>query len=161
MVHLYLSMGSNMGDRRANLEAALALLDEAFGTGYKRLSGIIETPSWGFNAPDFLNCAVLYELPRKRESAEAQALEILDAVKGVERALGRGENIEYDAAGERVYHSRPIDIDILFFGTHVIDHPRLQVPHPLMAQRDFVTVPLREIANKRVKASFPDIFKMK
>lgn len=161
MVHLYLSMGSNMGDRRANLEAALALLDEAFGTGYKRLSGIIETPSWGFDAPDFLNCAVLYELPRKRESAEAQALEILDAVKGVERALGRGENIEYDAAGERVYHSRPIDIDILFFGTHVIDHQRLQVPHPLMAQRDFVMVPLREIANKRVRASFPDIFKMK
>ena len=150
-----------MGDRRANLEAALALLDEAFGTGYKRLSGIIETPSWGFDAPDFLNCAVLYALPRKRESAEAQALEILDTVKGVERALGRGENLEYDAAGERVYHSRPIDIDILFFGTHVIDHPRLKVPHPLMAKRDFVMVPLREIANKRVLASFPDIFKMK
>ena len=55
MVHLYLSLGSNMGDRRANLEAALALLDEAFGVGYKRLSGIIETPSWGFDAPDFLN----------------------------------------------------------------------------------------------------------
>ena len=110
---------------------------------------------------DFLNCAVLYELPRKRESAEAQALEILDAVKGVERALGRGENIEYDAAGERVYHSRPIDIDILFFGTHVIDLPRLKVPHPLMAQRDFVMIPLHEIANKRVRASFPDIFKMK
>ena len=161
MVHLYLSLGSNMGDRRANLEAALALLDEAFGTGYKRLSGIIETPSWGFDAPAFLNCAVLYALPRKRESAEAQALEILDTVKGVERALGRGENLEYDAAGERVYHSRPIDIDILFFGTHVIDHPRLKVPHPLMAKRDFVMVPLREIANKRVLASFPDIFKMK
>ena len=161
MVHLYLSLGSNMGDRHANLEAALALLDEAFGTGYKRLSGIIETPSWGFDAPAFLNCAVLYALPRKRESAEAQALEILDTVKGVERALGRGENLEYDAAGERVYHSRPIDIDILFFGTHVIDHQRLKVPHPLMAKRDFVMVPLREIANKRVLASFPDIFKMK
>jgi 2-amino-4-hydroxy-6-hydroxymethyldihydropteridine diphosphokinase len=161
MVHLYLSLGSNMGDRRANIEAALAMLDEAFGRGYKALSSIIETPSWGFEAPDFLNCAVLYALPRKRESAEAQALEILDAVKRVERALGREENVGFDAAGRRVYHSRPIDIDILFFGTHVIDHPRLQVPHPLMAQRDFVMIPLCEIANKRVRASFPDIFKMK
>ena len=104
---------------------------------------------------------MLYALPRKRKSAEAQALEILDTVKRVERDLGRGESVEYDAAGERVYHSRPIDIDILFFGTHVIDHPRLKVPHPLMARRDFVMVPLREIANKRVRASFPDIFKMK
>ena len=161
MIHLYLSLGSNMGDRLANIKTALALLDEAFGTGYKRLSGIIETPSWGFDAPDFLNCAVLYELPRTRVSAEVQALGILDTVKRVERVLGREENVEYDAAGERVYHSRPIDIDILFFGTHVIDHPRLQVPHPLMPQRDFVMVPLREIANKRVRTSFPDIFKMK
>ena len=161
MIHLYLSLGSNMGDRLANIKTALALLDEAFGTGYKRLSGIIETRSWGFDAPDFLNCAVLYELPRKRVSAEVQALGILDTVKRVERVLGREENVEYDAAGERVYHSRPIDIDILFFGTHVIDHPRLQVPHPLMPQRDFVMVPLREIANKRVRTSFPDIFKMK
>ena len=45
MIHLYLSLGSNMGDRRANIEAALAMLDEAFGTGYKYLSSIIETPS--------------------------------------------------------------------------------------------------------------------
>jgi 2-amino-4-hydroxy-6-hydroxymethyldihydropteridine diphosphokinase len=161
MIHLYLSLGSNIGDRSANIKAALALLDEAFGTGYKRLSGIIETRSWGFDAPDFLNCAVLYALPRERVSAEVQALGILDTVKRVERVLGREENVEYDAAGERVYHSRPIDIDILFFGTHVIDHPRLQVPHPLMPQRDFVMVPLREIANKRVRTSFPDIFKMK
>jgi 2-amino-4-hydroxy-6-hydroxymethyldihydropteridine diphosphokinase len=161
MINLYLSLGSNMGDRRANIEAALALLNEAFGRGYKALSNIIETPSWGFEAPDFLNCAVLYALPRKRESAQAQALEILDTVKRVERALGREESVEYDAAGERVYHSRPIDIDILLFGTHVIGHPRLKVPHPLMARRDFVMVPLREIANKSVMASFPDIFKMK
>ena len=161
MIHLYLSLGSNMGDRRANIDAALALLDEAFGTHYKALSNIIETPSWGFEAQDFLNCAVLYALPRKRMSAQAQALEILDAVKRIERALGREENVEFDAGGRRVYHSRPIDIDILFFGTHVIGHPRLKVPHPLMAQRDFVMRPLREIANRRVMSAFPDIFQMK
>ena len=161
MIHLYLSLGSNMGDRRANIDAALSLLGEAFGRGYSMLSSIIETPSWGFDAPDFLNCAVMYALPRRREGAEAQALSILDTVKDIERRLGRDEAPALDAAGKRIYHSRPIDIDILFFGTHVIDHPRLQVPHPLMAERDFVMRPLSEIANRRVRAAFPDIFKSK
>lgn len=161
MIHLYLSLGSNMGDRRANIEAALAMLDEVFGTGHARLSEIIETPSWGFESDDFLNCAVLYALPRKAGSAEAQALEVLDAVKAVERRLGREERVEYDAAGGRIYHARPIDIDILFFGTHVIDHPRLKVPHPLMAERDFVMRPLREIANQRLQRAFPAVFKRK
>ena len=161
MIHLYLSLGSNMGDRRANMEAALALLDKAFGRHYERISNFIETPSWGFDSDDFLNCAVMYALPRKRCSAEAQALEVLDAVKDIERRLGREEAVEYDASGRRIYHPRPIDIDLLFFGTHVIGHPRLQVPHPLMAQRDFVMQPLREIANRRVRSAFPDIFKMK
>ena len=161
MINLYLSLGSNMGDRRANIEAALAMLDEAFGTGYKLLSNIIETPSWGFQGEDFLNCAVMYALPRKLAGAEAQALEILDAVKDIERRLGRAGSPEYDASGRRIYHSRPIDIDILFFGTHVIDHPRLQVPHPLIAERDFVLVPLDEIANRRLRRAFPALFKRK
>ncbi|MBO6044320.1 MAG: 2-amino-4-hydroxy-6-hydroxymethyldihydropteridine diphosphokinase [Bacteroidales bacterium] len=161
MVNLYLSLGSNMGDRRASIEAALTLLNEAFGTGYTRLSRIIETPSWGFDAPDFLNCAVLYALPRKRMGAEAQALEVLDTVKAVERRLGRGEDLEFDAEGRRIYHSRPIDIDILFFGTHRIGHPRLQVPHPLIAERDFVRIPLEEIANQRLRRAFPALFKRK
>ena len=161
MINLYLSLGSNMGDRRANIEAALAMLDEAFGTGYKHLSNIIETPSWGFQGEDFLNCAVMYALPRKRAGAEAQALEVLDTVKAIERRLGRAGAPEYDASGRRIYHSRPIDIDILFFGTHVIDHPRLQVPHPLIAERDFVLVPLDEIANRRLRRAFPALFKRK
>ena len=103
----------------------------------------------------------MYALPRKRAGAEAQALEILDAVKDIERRLGRAGDPEYDASGRRIYHSRPIDIDILFFGTHVIDHPRLQVPHPLIAERDFVLVPLDEIANRRLRRAFPALFKRK
>lgn len=161
MINLYLSLGSNMGDRRANIEAALSMLDEALGTGYKLLSNIIETPSWGFQGEDFLNCAVMYALPRKRVGAEAQALEVLDTAKDIERRLGRAGAPEYDASGRRIYHSRPIDIDILFFGTHVIDHPRLQVPHPLIAERDFVLVPLDEIANQRLRRAFPALFKRK
>lgn len=161
MIHLYLSLGSNMGDRRANIDAALSHLDEAFGTHYKRISNLIETPSWGFKSEDFLNCAVLYALPRKKMDIQDQALEILDSIKQIESALGRVEKVEYDCEGRRIYHSRPIDIDILFFGTHVIDHPRLRIPHPLMGERDFVMLPLREIANRRVRDAFPDIFKSK
>ena len=160
MINLYLSLGSNMGDRLANIEAALALLDEAFGTRYTRLSSIIETPAWGFEGDDFLNCAVLYALPRKRD-VTAQALWILDVVKAVERGQGRAEDLEFDAEGRRVYHSRPIDIDILFFGPHRIDHPRLQIPHPLIADRDFVRIPLEEIANPRLRRAFPAQFKRK
>jgi 2-amino-4-hydroxy-6-hydroxymethyldihydropteridine diphosphokinase len=161
MINLYLSLGSNMGDRRANIEAALALLDKAFGRHYVRLSSIIETPSWGFESEDFLNCAVLYALPRKRAGAQAQALEILDAVKRIELQLGRDLRVEYDGEGRRVYHARPIDIDILFFGTHEIDHPQLIVPHPLMGHRDFVMVPLEEIAGRSVREAFPALFKRK
>jgi len=161
MIHLYLSLGSNMGERRALIGEAVALLDEAFGRGYKRISTIIETPSWGFDAPDFLNCAVLYALPRKRVSAEGQALEILDTVKDIERRLGRKDDLEYDAGGRRIYHSRPIDIDILFFGTHAVDHPRLKIPHPLISERDFVRIPLEEIADPGLRRSFPALFKRK
>ena len=160
MINLYLSLGSNMGDRLANIEAALALLDEAFGTRYTRLSSIIETPAWGFEGEDFLNCVVLYALPRRREILD-QALWILDTVKDVERRLGRADDLEFDSEGRRVYHSRPIDIDILFLGTHRIDHPRLQVPHPLIADRDFVRIPLEEIANPRLRRAFPALFKRK
>mgnify|MGYP003326772759 CR=1 FL=1 len=77
MINLYLSLGSNLGDRKANLEEALRRLDEAFGTGYASLSDFIETESWGFEAGKFINCAVLYQLPRQRQTAEDQALDML------------------------------------------------------------------------------------
>ena len=150
-----------MGDRRRNIENALSLLDEAFGVGYLRISNIIETPSWGFESEDFLNCAVLYALPRKHMDAAAQAHEILLSIKQIEKKLGREEHGMFDENGERLYLPRPIDIDILLFGTHTIDLPDLQVPHPLMWERDFVMIPLREIANRRVREAFPAQFKSK
>ena len=65
---------------------------------------------------------------------------------------------EWDAAGHRIYHDRPIDIDILFWGTRRIRTTRLEIPHPLMAQRDFVMIPLREIADAQIMRAFPEIF---
>ncbi len=147
LVDLYLSLGSNMGDRAANIENAVSLLNIELKTPYKAISSLLETEPWGFESEQkFLNAAVHYELQLKEGyNPEAEALMILEICKDIERRLGRKEGVEYDEAGERVYHNRPIDIDILLFGDHKIDCPELTVPHKLMYERDFVMIPLREI----------------
>ena len=147
LVDLYLSLGSNIGDRAANIENAVSLLNIELKTPYKAISSLLETEPWGFESEQkFLNAAVHYELQLKEGyNPEAEALMILEICKDIERRLGRKEGVEYDEAGERVYHNRPIDIDILLFGDHKIDCPELTVPHKLMYERDFVMIPLREI----------------
>ena len=146
-VSVYLGLGSNLGDRRKNLERALALLDEGFGRHYTALSRMIETKAWGFKGDKFLNACVLYRIYRKG-SPEEQGHEILALCKEIERTLGRDEKPEYDAEGNRIYHNRTIDIDILFYGTEHIDTEDLTVPHPLIAERDFVKIPLAESQNR-------------
>ena len=158
MIDVYFSFGSNQGDRRQNIESAATMLFEELDARQMLFSDIIETPAWGFDGEEFLNCAVLCTLPRKNISAEAQALEILKVIKRIEKTLGRTETIEYDAEGNRIYHSRPIDIDILFFGQHVIDLPTLTIPHPLIGERDFVKIPLSQIAKPALKRAFSALF---
>ena len=137
-VPVYFSLGTNQGDRRAQIDEALRRLDAAIGRPYEALSSIIETPSWGFEGPDFLNCVVRYRTARRPRT-------LLKICKKIERAMGRTGGPEYDAEGRRIYHDRPIDIDILLYGDERVDEPDLQSPHPLMEQRDFVMRPLREI----------------
>ena len=157
-VSIYFSLGSNLGDRERNITEALRLMDEAFGVHYSALSRLIETKPMGFSGGKFLNAAVLYRIHRPEVSAEEAALGILDTVKAVERQLGRTDEPEYDKAGNRVYHSRTIDIDILFYGKEIIDIPRLTIPHKGIAGRPFVMVPLLEIARPSLKKAFPEIF---
>ena len=149
-VELYLSLGSNQGDREHNIEAALSLLNIELKTPYKAVSSIIETEPWGFDSSDkFLNVAVLYELYLpKGYNPEAEGLMILETCKDIERRLGRTGKPQYNDQGERIYTSRPIDIDILLFGDNSIDCEELTVPHKLMWERDFVMIPLNEIRNK-------------
>jgi len=156
-VSVYLGLGSNLGNRLQNLMRALDLLDKAFGCHYTALSRIIETSAWGFKGDKFLNACVLYRI-YKKGSPEEQGHEILAICKDIERKLGRTDEPEYDAGGRRVYHNRAIDIDILFYGKEHIDTEDLQVPHPLIAERDFVRIPLAEIAKPSLKAAFPDYF---
>ena len=147
-VRLYLSLGSNQGNREQNIEYAISMLNIELKTPYKAVSSLIETEPWGFDSDEkFLNAVVMYEvLLPEGYNAEAEGLMILEKCKEIERKLGRTGNPQYDEAGKRIYSSRPIDIDILLLGDERIDCDELTVPHKLMWERDFVMVPLREIA---------------
>ena len=149
-VDLYLSLGSNQGDRKKNIEDALSILNIGLGTPYKAVSSLIETEPWGFESENkFVNAVVLYELDMKNGyNPEAEGLMLLEICKSVERRLGRRGVSQYDERGERIYTDRPIDIDILVFGDNKIDCKELTVPHKLMYERDFVMVPLKEINDK-------------
>lgn len=149
VVELYLSLGSNQGDRERNIETALSLLNIELKTPYKAVSKLYETEPWGFECEDkFMNAVVLYELRLpKGFNPEAEGLMILEICKDIERRLGRTGSPQYDKKGERIYTSRPIDIDILLLGNYKVDCEELTIPHKLMYERDFVMIPLNEIKN--------------
>jgi 2-amino-4-hydroxy-6-hydroxymethyldihydropteridine diphosphokinase len=128
---VYLSLGSNVGDRARNLQDAIAALGKA-GVHVVRASAVYETePVDYLEQPWFLNCAVEAE-------TELPALELLRALRGIEAQMGSKKLI---AKGPRL-----IDIDILLYGNEIIDRPELQVPHPRMHLRRFVLEPFAEIA---------------
>ncbi len=140
-----------MGDRRQNIENAISLLNVELKTPYTAVSSFIETEPWGFESDQkFINAVVMYELDLKDGyNPEAEGLMILEKCKDIERRMGRTGGPQYDEKGERVYSSRPIDIDILLLGEDKIDCEELTVPHKLMYERDFVMIPLNEIMNKQ------------
>lgn len=131
---VYLGLGSNLGDRQALLEQAVALIDDKIGR-VTACSSFIETEPWGFQSDHrFLNGVVCVE-------TRLGPYALLRRTQRLERRLGRRHK-----TGRHGYSDRPIDIDILLYGSRVIHTHRLTVPHPLMLQRDFVMTPLREIA---------------
>ena len=149
-VRLYLGLGSNQGDRRLNIEHAVAMLNVELKTPYRAISSLIETEPWGFESDKkFMNAVVLYELDLPQGyNPEAEGLMILEVCKDIERRMGRTGDPQYDQAGERIYTDRLIDIDLLLFGDNKIDCSELTVPHKHMYERDFVIIPLNEINDK-------------
>ena len=158
-VGLYLGLGSNQGDRALNIEHAVSMLNVELKTPYKAISSLLETEPWGFESQEkFMNAVVLYELELPEGyNPEAEGLMILEICKDIERRMGRTGEPQYDEKGERIYKDRPIDIDILLFGDNRIDCPELTVPHKLMYERDFVMIPLREIAGQAGDDVIPDL----
>lgn len=131
MAELFLALGSNLGDRKRNIQLALSMLDDAFAGRRKALSKIIDTKACGFDGPDFLNCVVVYETRRRPAS-------ILGICKGIELRMGRSDAPEYDGEGKRIYHDRIIDIDILLYGKVRMCTPDLTIPHPQVNGRPYV-----------------------
>lgn len=156
-MELYLSLGTNLGDRRKNINEAIKRLDAAIGIHFSRLSSIDESKSWGFEGPAFLDCVAVYDVGIP-EDVEKYGEKLLSVCKNIEKELGREEVIEYDKKGGRIYHDRPIDIDILFIGKSRFRTDDLTVPHPLIRQRDFIMKPLLEVASDEIKAAFKEIF---
>jgi 2-amino-4-hydroxy-6-hydroxymethyldihydropteridine diphosphokinase len=137
----YLSLGSNLGDRAANLRAAIAQLEVA---GHLlALSAIYETqPVDVPNQPWFLNCVAAIE-------TDITPRQLLKLALEVEAAMGR---LRMTDKGARI-----IDIDVVLFGDRVVNQPGLKIPHPMMQQRRFVLEPLVEIAPE---ARHPELGKM-
>lgn len=127
---VFLSLGTNKGNREHNIKRALCLLNIALGKRYKAVSDIINTKAAGFEGPDFLNCVVAYEL-RLAPGA------LLRRCKRIERLMGRRDAPEFAADGSRIYHDRIIDIDILLYGDMKVDEPGLTIPHPQLEARPF------------------------
>jgi 2-amino-4-hydroxy-6-hydroxymethyldihydropteridine diphosphokinase len=131
VTNAYLGLGSNLGDRLANLQMAVDLLAANPGLRIARSSRVYETdPVGGPDQPDYLNAVILAEttLPPS---------ELLETCLDVERRLGR---VRAERWGPRV-----IDIDVLMYDEIDVDEPNLTIPHPRMSERAFVLVPLTEL----------------
>ena len=115
-------------------------------------SAFIETEPWGFeSANKFMNAVV-------RCHTNLEPLPLLNVTQSIERILGKRKKhaTERNPSPSPLYHNRPIDIDILLYDCATINEPRLQVPHPLMLQRDFVMIPLREVLNQEDDEKYMD-----
>lgn len=130
---VYLGLGTNLGDKRKNLNDAIRMLGNQVGE-VEKVSSVIETEPEGFKSDNmFLNAVV-------KVRTALSPFEILDITQDVEKSLGRKEK-----SSNGIYHDRVIDIDILLYDDINISTPRLVIPHPRMTQREFVMTPLAEI----------------
>jgi len=128
-----LGLGSNLGDKEENIHNAIKLISERVGL-VVRQSSLITTEPWGFESDNvFVNAVILCE-------TKLTPRQVLRATQKIERELGR----THKSVGGH-YTDRLIDIDILLYDDLRVDEPDLQIPHPLMQERDFVMIPLGEI----------------
>ena len=126
-----LSLGTNEGNRLENIENCIALIHQGIGTVIK-VSQLYESPSWGFDSDAFYNCAVLIH-------TTSSAQKILSQVLKAEKKLGR---VRTNKLG---YQSRLIDIDLIAFDEEIIESEKLNIPHSLMQNRNFVLLPLQDL----------------
>lgn len=128
----WLSLGANLGDPQAQLRDAIRRIDAHPAITVTRQSAVLITKPWGkTDQPDFANLAIKVE-------TSLEPLELLEVILGIELAMGR--------VREEVWGPRLIDIDMIAYDQIKIISPRLTLPHPYAHERDFVLIPLTEIA---------------
>jgi len=133
MSHVYLSLGTNLGNKRGNLLRAMDDIAEKIGR-VSAISSIYETKPWGFKSKnDFLNMVICVE-------TLLSPVEILSITQSIEKTIGRKQKTIHS------YQDRLIDIDLIAYGDLIIQTESLQLPHPLFHQRLFVLEPFNEIA---------------
>lgn len=146
MHEVYLGLGSNLGNRERHLREAIQLIGEKVGQ-VSRQSTFIETEPWGYDSQNkFLNAVILCHTDQTPQG-------VLRLTQQIEQEMGRKDKTKGSDTllplAPKAYSDRPIDIDILLYDDLTIDEPDLQIPHPLMRQREFVMKPLQEIMNQR------------
>ncbi len=130
---VYLGLGTNLGNRQQNMVTACENIENLIGH-IVRQSDFFETQPWGFQSDHaFLNAVVCCQ-------TTCTPHELLLLTQQIERDMGRTQKSK-----DHVYHDRIIDIDILLYDHLTVNEPDLQIPHPLMRERDFVMKPLLEI----------------
>lgn len=133
-MRIYLGLGSNLEDREANLAEAVDRIGLMVGDVI-RTSSVYETEPWGFTTEEqFLNMVVEAE-------TDLNPADLHEQTKKIETRLGRVKEKD-----EEQYTSRIIDIDILFYEDVIVNDVDLRIPHPLIEERNFVLIPLNEIA---------------
>ena len=129
---VYLSLGTNLGDKEHNLVSAITEIERRIGP-IRAQSAFLATEPWGFESPNtFLNAAI-------RVETELSPHALLKVTQQIERDMGRTQKSTVN------YHDRIIDIDILLYDDLQIHTKKLTIPHPHMYERDFVLIPLKEI----------------
>ena len=133
---VYISLGSNQGDKFKNLQDAINAIHLKIGT-IVIISKVYKSPALGFESDDFLNACLVFETLLKPQK-------LLKKLLAIEKSLGRIRTKSKD------YQARIIDLDIIFFEDEVVDTKTLQIPHPEMHKRKFVLQPLNDIASKEL-----------
>ncbi len=135
----YIGLGSNMGDKKANLARARFLIEGLKDVRISKQSSLYETAPWGkMDQDDFINQVIEIE-------TKLSPLDLLHQLQSIEIKLGRRRQVHWGP--------RNIDLDVLLYGREIIDLEELKVPHPFLIQRLFVLIPLAEIDSELV---FPD-----
>jgi 2-amino-4-hydroxy-6-hydroxymethyldihydropteridine diphosphokinase len=150
LAQVYLSLGSNLGDRLRYLKKAIKAIEESGSAVIRKISPLYETePVGNPDQPPFLNLVILIE-------TDLKPFHLLECLLDIEQRLGRERNEKWGP--------RTIDVDILFYDERIINSDRLTLPHPRMHQRRFVLVPLTQInpnlLHPLLKKSMEDLLRL-